>query len=822
MRNRSRRAFLTLLVSLLAASVSCKGAVANTSQSNSFVIDARNTVEDVPTTRYKGGAAISPTQGTIAVTPRFLTLNDKPWYPVMGEFHYSRYPQTEWEEELLKMKAGGVNVVATYIFWNHQEERKGHFNWNGQRDLRQFVELCNRDGLLVMVRIGPWVHGESRYGGLPDWVVKGSTPRTTDPRFMGFVDDFYRQIGTQLKGLLWKDGGPIIGVQIENEYNNRSNSGGSRYLLSLKDMARRAGLDVPLYTLTAWDNAIVPDGEFLPVYGGYPDAPWDSSVKHLPPSEAYLFRFQNRVSGDMGTIGNKQTSEDPMDTVADTPFLTAEVGAGIQDTYHRRPVVSADDIAALASTIVGSGANLLGFYMFQGGTNPDGPLGPLNESKSTGYPTDVPQKSYDFQAPLSEYGLERSSFRQLKLLNYFLNDFGSSLAPMTSHPPSELPHGPSDLVTPRVSLRSNGSKGFLFVNNYVRGYRMEDQRNFQVRIELPNRTMEVPAHPVTLPSGAYCIWPVNLDLDGIELLYSTAQPLQRIQTEGSITYFFIAAPGIIPEFAFSKDQAASLRSHNAKTITSGDMTIVRLAPSMSPAFEFVNVKGLTVRVVVLDHESAMNVTRVRFAGEERLILSAAEVFADNQQMTLRSLGTPAFAFRTFPPLPSDVAGSLVLTRLTDRRTAFTDYSASATPIQTSIQATSVTRRSEASSGTGNSDSIPPQSFIDKSPMWTIAALPKATNDQVRLFLKIKYVADMARLSDGSRLLADDFYNGTPWQVSLSRLVQLMTGKTLTLTLVPWRAPQRIILESRVKQTIENLEPRLVSVEVEPQYELRIR
>ena len=223
------------------------------------------------------------------------------------------------------MKAGGVQIVSSYIFWNHIEEVQGVFDWTGQRDLRRFAELCQKHGMYLWVRIGPWVHGESRYGGLPDWVVKESTPRTTDPRFLGFVAPFYDQIGNQLKGLLWKDGGPVIGVQIENEYGGGGPNGGPAYILQLKRMAEAAGLDVPLYTVTGWNGAVWPPGEVLPVYGGYPDAPWDPKPGPIPPSEVYVFRFNSRISGDMGVIGASD-SERPQ-TDPQTPFLTAEVGS---------------------------------------------------------------------------------------------------------------------------------------------------------------------------------------------------------------------------------------------------------------------------------------------------------------------------------------------------------------------------------------------------------------------------------------------------------------------------------------------------------------
>ena len=104
----------------------------------------------------------------------------------------------------------------------------------------------------------------------------------------------------------------------------------------------------------------------------------------------------------------------------DFPFITAEMGGGVEDTYNRRPIIQPDDVAAMVPVMLGSGVNLYGSYMFQGGENPDGKLTTLQESQATKYPTDVPVKSYDFQAPLGEFGQEREVFRKLKVFNYFM------------------------------------------------------------------------------------------------------------------------------------------------------------------------------------------------------------------------------------------------------------------------------------------------------------------------------------------------------------------------------------------------------------------
>ena len=103
-------------------------------------------------------------------TDRYMTMDGDPVMPVMAEFHFSRYPAEAWDEELAKIKAGGVDVISTYLFWNHHEEEEGVFDFSGRRDIRRFVELCAKHDLYVWLRIGPWCHGEARNGGFPDWL----------------------------------------------------------------------------------------------------------------------------------------------------------------------------------------------------------------------------------------------------------------------------------------------------------------------------------------------------------------------------------------------------------------------------------------------------------------------------------------------------------------------------------------------------------------------------------------------------------------------------------------------------------------------------
>jgi hypothetical protein len=300
---------------------------------NRVVIDATAEAAKPVPVAASLGAAKSPKGDRIGINSQYLTLDGKPWLPVMGEFHFSRYPEAEWEQEILKMKAAGVQIVSTYVIWIHHEQTEGVFDWSGQRDLHRFVELCGKHGMYVYPRIGPWAHAETRNGGLPDWVLKNSPVRQNDPVYLQEVQSFYQQIAKQLQGQLWKDGGPVIGIQIENEYRGGGPGKGAEHIRTLKQMAVGDGLDVPLYTVTGWDGAAIPLDQVLPVFGGYPDAPWDGSPRKLPPNEVYAFRFANRAAGNMGAIGGG--GQNAAASYRGTPFLTAEVGGYLRRRRSR-------------------------------------------------------------------------------------------------------------------------------------------------------------------------------------------------------------------------------------------------------------------------------------------------------------------------------------------------------------------------------------------------------------------------------------------------------------------------------------------------------
>lgn len=161
-----------------------------TSKGNTYEINA-----DVPPMQIEYGklklGGSNPEGDKISVNSYYISLNNKPWFPVMGEFHFTRYPNQYWDEAIKKMKAGGINVISTYVFWNIHEETEGKFRWDGNRNLRKFIDLCKENNIYVIVRLGPFDHGEIRNGGLPDWLMgKPVMIRSNDPGYLFYVKNY--------------------------------------------------------------------------------------------------------------------------------------------------------------------------------------------------------------------------------------------------------------------------------------------------------------------------------------------------------------------------------------------------------------------------------------------------------------------------------------------------------------------------------------------------------------------------------------------------------------------------------------------------------
>lgn len=497
----------------------------------------------------------------IDVTSLYFMHGGKPWIGVMGEYHFVRDSHDNWYRELCKMKAGGITVVATYLFWIYHEEIEGEFDFSDDRDIRRFIMDAKKAGLDVMIRIGPWAHGECRNGGFPDWLLKKPYMlRDNNPEYMEKARIWYEKIYEQVQGLFYEDGGNIIGIQFENELVDRA-----EHLLELKKLALSIGFKAPIYTVTGWNSeygAKIPVDEVVPVFGAYPEAPWTNHTDTLPLSPHYAF---NKMRND-AAIGEDLIAEADSDgwrlPYERYPFATCELGGGIQVTHHRRPIISGMDVYAISLVKLGSGNNLVGYYMYKGGTNKIGRLSTLNESKSTGYPNDYSVLSYDFQAPVSEYGEIREQYRLTNMLHMFVNDFGDMLAPMESVEAKTIVTA-DDLLSLRYAMRTDGKGGFVFVNHYQRLAKTEDVHNAVID------TGAVQFPKIDISGDVSFIMPFNMNLSGNMLEYATAQPLCKMGD----TYFFAAIDGIVPEYNFANgsifkpETEAAVRVNNIQIVT---------------------------------------------------------------------------------------------------------------------------------------------------------------------------------------------------------------------------------------------------------------
>ncbi len=747
-------------------------------------------------------------RGTLAVNNRCLERDGRPWMPVMGEFHYSRCPAGEWADELARMRAGGVDIVATYVFWNHHEAVEGRFDWSGQRDLARFARLAQSAGLMFYLRPGPWVHAEARNGGLPDWLqARGDAGeialRSNDAAYLALVRRFYGQIGAQLAGLCWRDGGPLVGVQLENEYDGRGPGRGAQHIAELKAIALASGLRVPLWTVTGWPTLDIPPREVLPVSGAYPDGFWGGATGPQPPSGVFAFNT-GRSIGEMGNVGG--TPPEGLIDAAHYPFFLAEAGGGMHVSYHRRPVVGIDDVAACALVQLGSGANLYGYYMYHGGTNPGRGL---QETQSTGYPNDVAELGYDFRAPQGQYGQLRESWGRLRTLHSFMAAFGAELAlmPTTVGPATD----PEDLAHLRVAARTNGDSGFLFVNNHCRHHPLPAFEDVQLQLELASgRTQPVPAAPVHVPSGSYFIWPLNQRLGAARLRHATAQPLTRWREGASVTWVAFAVPGIAVEFRLDGAVLGPLPAGAAVRVdTQGPTQTLRVADdaALPLVMTLCDAVGDTHRLVLLSRAQADACSVQHVAGRERLLVCEAGLHVEGETAVVLHEG----AARVHG-WPADDLG------VADGFASWTAATASpqALPVDVHVthdaQVPPAPREGPLVAWRGRRVPMPPaDAAYDDG--WRARLVPAGPCPRdARVLLELDYLGDAARLYADGVLVDDQFADGEPWIVGLHRFVRA-DGQwpEFELRVVPANPDLPIFLEPAARARLLAAAPRRAGV-----------
>lgn len=688
-----------------------------------------------------------PIGNIIAFNSYYMEMNEKPFVPIMGEIHYARLPEQYWEEQILKMKSGGINVIATYVFWNIHEWEEGVFDWSGNKDLRRFLLLCKKHAMNTIVRIGPFCHGEIRNGGIPDWLYgRPFEIRSDNEGYLYYVKRLYHNIAGQLEGLYFKDGGNIIGIQLENElqhsaapwafsYPGQRNEMttanydaaitrigvsiqdqqtsyadlGTQHLATLKKIAMEEGMIVPLYTVTGWGMAAVLENETIPVTAAYPYPFW------AEPSKSPFFLFKDiQTNPDYSPVrydGN------------DYPSFCAEMGVGIQITYTRRPRVVAEASEALMLRTLGSGANGIGYYMYHGGLTPQREGGGFFSDEPMG----VPKISYDFQAPIGEYGKTRDSYNYLRIIHLFVENFGDRLAPMgVVLPETNEAITPENKETLRYTVRSNGKSGFVFLNNFQDHDDRIDQPVKKLNVELKDETITFPSF--TLEKGVSAIFPFNLKIGNWLLKYGTVQPLAITRSNGKVHYFFYAHEGISPEYLFEGKK------------------VRKVTPGLNSTFTLRQKGAEEIIITTLTREQALHFNQ----WGDTFCITDATLLQDGSSIQLQGRSN----LFQWVLLSSERPVFDKVKPTTSQYGIFTKYSLELPEVEIAYQSTKISTQRHT--------------FHMKKDQFS-----ENISD---IILEVNYIGDNAVAFIDGKMINDHLYYGNTWQIGLKQYVNEIDGK----------------------------------------------
>lgn len=533
-------------------------------------------IQAKPRTVSDGNFHYANTKSRYGVNTQYFTKDGVPYTVVAGELHFSRLPRARWKETLLKMRDCGLNTVSTYVFWNYHEELKGQFDFSGDKDIAEFLRICKEINMPCILRIGPWCHGEVVRGGFPKRINKLAKKRCDNPKYLAEVKEFWQGLYKEVKPYL--DGETVIGIQLENEY-----TGKTEHIRTLRKIAEEIGFKTPFFTMTAWPSG-KPDNDFLPMMGGYPDGPWNYGKKALKPKNRFAItpgKTESEIGGDLF-----KSNEAKKGAFDDVPYACCETGPGNQVTQHRRPYISEKDGYGVGFAKFASGANWLGYYMFCGGANPNDRL--MQESRRTGYPNNYPIIDYDFQAPISRYGVCRPHGDRLRLMHLFIREFDPLICTKQAYFPKWNSGDPEDISFLKCSVRAdeNGC-GYFFASTYEKGLQYQDFKDVSVLFEIKDKKVNLPK--IDVKAGTMFFYPFNITLRNVHFDYILAQPIAKTDVDGKTICYFAECEGIIPKCSVGGKEIPLSYSENGTDID--DVKIIVLPYEKAKQFHFLNGKA---------------------------------------------------------------------------------------------------------------------------------------------------------------------------------------------------------------------------------------
>lgn len=738
-------------------------------------------------------------QGTIGFTNYYLEENGTPFFGIAGECHYARVHESQWEDTILKMKMCGINIVSTYVFWIHHEEQEGVFRFDGNRNLRKFVELCKKHGMYVIVRIGPFDHGEVRNGGLPDWLYgKPFEVRSLDERFLAYVKRLYHQLGMQLQGLYFKDGGPIIGTQLDNEYMHSAapweittgvanewtpgGSEGPKYLHALKRLAQEEGILTPFYTSTGWGGAAMDASEMMPLWGGYAFWPWifyDYRGDH-PATPEYIYRDNH--NNEIPKTYNFEPEYEP----ESMPYACCEMGGGMSCYYYYRFQLPYESVDAMANIKMAGGCNFLGYYMFRGGSNPKGEKTPfLNECQ-------CPKISYDYQAAIGEYGQLRPSFYRLKALHTFASNYSDFLCRLVT----VLPEGaedikPEDIETLRYSVRTDGKSGFVFLNNYQDHVTCKDKEGERICLETKDGKIEI--SEISLAAGEEAILPFGLDVEGIRLVYAKAQPLSIVRENGKTVYFFFVPDGMNAEYAWDGKTVNALNGRETQEEE------IRIVPEKGKMSSYtISGKYGDVEIVTLTREQSLQFYEIQREGKKTTVLCNVPFMYDGEKIHLENAEEKSTVkLMMYPAAELKYAG----------------------------ENTNISKVQEGIfKGVQFSETIPSEELkIQKcGPYRYTFHIPENYEEYKDARIQISYTGDIGYVFIDGDMVSDNFCNEAVWEIGLKEVWKPEMGKEFTLLITPRKEEQSVDVSSTMagrKEMLKKAVGEVKSVKIQPVKEI---
>jgi hypothetical protein len=328
-------------------------------------------------------------------------------------------------------------------------------------------------------------------------------------------------------------------------------------------------------------------------------------------------------------IGNGLTKKkDQYMDYSEEPFFTCEMGIGVHTTRHRRSVIGRIDGLAMATNRVGSGSNLLGYYVFAGGSNPVGTLSSFNEDMDeTGNWSETPSISYDFQAAISESGSLRPSYYESKTLSYFLNEFGTILAPME-------PFFSKNNDGFQYAVRAAEKSAFVFGINYCRFSDKQKRNNVQFNVKLKNDNITFPSQPVSIPDSTIFIWPVNLNIDDIVLRYATAQPIARLVINSNETVWIFGQTGnITPEINFNSSNISTIDAGNATAkLVKAEWIVSGLKPGLDCKVSIKTTKGKWHTIIFLTPAESLQAWLLEDKGKKHFFISQETLYLSGNEL----------------------------------------------------------------------------------------------------------------------------------------------------------------------------------------------